>query len=55
MPRLLDPCARTSDAMDVIVAEFWYVVVDDVRDPAHVDSATNHIGGNQQLNLPGAE
>ena len=44
-----------ADAMDVIVAVLWDVVVDDVRDAADIDPASHHVGGDEQSDRAIAE
>ncbi len=41
--------------MNIVVAEFRNVVINDVRDTADIDSSTNNIGGNQQSQLSGPQ
>ena len=44
---LASHAAGAADAVDVVVAEGRNVVIDDVRDAADVDPATDHVGGDQ--------
>ena len=47
--------ASAANAMDVIVGELGHVVVNDVRDRAHVDAASHNIGGDENLQLAVAD
>ena len=45
----------SADAVNVVVAVFGYVVVDDVRDTADVDTASDDVGGDEESEVTCAE
>ena len=47
--------ARSSDAVDVVFGVLGHVVVDDVADVGDVDAARDDVGGDEYLDLAGAE
>ena len=41
--------------MNIVIAEFRHVVIDDVRNSADIDAAADHVCGDEQANLPGSD
>ena len=43
--------ASSTYSMNVVVAEFWYIVIDDVRNTGNINTATHDVGCDQNLYL----